>query len=130
LKTYEGLFIFSSSLKEEERGKALERVRGELARAEATVLGVEQLGRRAFARPIRKRESGYYVRVVFECDPQAVATLTARYKLNTDLLRVQFLVADEKVLNRITSSGESATAEVAEAVEKPAVAETVEVNNG
>lgn len=106
MKTYEGLFIFSSSLKDEERKQALEKVYEVLTNAQANVLGKEELGRRSFARPIKKRHSGYYVRVLFESDPQAITKLIARFKLNNDVLRIQLLVADKKVVDRITGVSE------------------------
>ncbi|MBC8453793.1 30S ribosomal protein S6, partial [PVC group bacterium] len=106
MKTYEGLFIFSSSLKDEERKQALEKVYEVLTNAQANVLGKEELGRRSFARPIKKRHSGYYVRVLFESDPQAITKLIARFKLNNDVLRIQLLVADKTVVDRITGVSE------------------------
>ena len=107
MKTYEGLFIFPSSLKDEERKQVLDQVYEVMTNAQANVLGKEELGRRSFTHPMKKRHSGYYVRVLFESDPQAITTLIARYKLNNDVLRVQFLTADQKVVDRITGVSEA-----------------------
>lgn len=127
MKTYEGLFIFPNSLKDEERDQVLERIEGELARVEATILGVQNLGRRGFARPIKKRESGYYVRIVFQADEQALASLTARFKLHDEIIRVQFLIASDRIVGEVTAPKESESAPevVAEAAEG-----SKEVDNG
>ncbi len=126
MKTYEGLFIFPNSLKDEERDQALERIEGELTRVEATILGVQKLGRRGFARPIKKRESGYYVRIVFQANEQALVPLTARFKLHDEIVRVQFLIASDRIVGEVTAPKESESAP--EAV--TASEESKEVDNG
>lgn len=96
LKTYEGLFIFSSSLKEEALQEVLKRVREEITKLKGDVKEPELLGKRMFARPMKKRESGQYVRINFGMDPERIAGLRARFKLIEDIFRVQIMRVDER----------------------------------
>jgi small subunit ribosomal protein S6 len=98
LNTYEGLFIFADTLKEEELKAAIERTMAVIVKHGGSVLGVKKLGRRNFARPMAKRDSGVYVRAVFNLEPGEIAPLTARYKLNEDVFRVQITRGDSKSL--------------------------------
>ncbi|MBN1558516.1 MAG: 30S ribosomal protein S6 [Lentisphaerae bacterium] len=93
MKTYDGLFIFDESLDDNALEAALERAGAEIERVGGTVKGRELMGRRAFARPIRKRTAGLYVWVTFEAPPQEIAALRGRYKLNEDIVRVQVELA-------------------------------------
>lgn len=96
MKTYDGLYIFASSAKDDVLDKHLERARGEITRLGGNVLKMETLGKRAFARAMRKRDSGIYVKIRFELDPAQVATLNARYLLIEEVFRVQILAVDAR----------------------------------
>jgi ribosomal protein S6 len=96
LTTYEGLFVFPERLQEQEIADALASVVADLERYEAKLLGSRKLGRRTFARPIRKMRAGVYVRMVFEMDGQKVDALRQRLKLNSTLIRAQITVGDEQ----------------------------------
>ena len=67
-----------------------------MARLGGTILSTESLGKRTFSRPMKKRESGVYVKVRFEMDPSKVAELVNRYKLVEEVFRVQILAVDER----------------------------------
>jgi ribosomal protein S6 len=88
LKTYDALFVFPSQLKEETVDAAVERIRKEVARQGGEVAGARFQGRRNFARPLKKREAGVYVRMGLMLEPAHVAPLRARLKLVEDLFRV------------------------------------------
>ena len=91
MRTYEGLYILDDGLREEELEAALERVRGEIARLGGRVVSTVPMGRKTFARPIRKRETGQYFRIVFELAPDQIAPLRARYRINEAVVRVQIV---------------------------------------
>jgi len=93
MNLYEGMFIFPDRLKEEEIDGVLKIARGEIERLGGVVVSATRLGRRAFARPIRKTNNGHYAVVSFECGPDKIPSLHARFKLNEDVLRVQFVRA-------------------------------------
>lgn len=96
MKKYDGLYIFANSAKDEVLDKQIEKVCGEITRLSGKVLDTAVLGKRSFARPMHKRDSGVYVRIRFEMDPAQVKTLDARYRLSEDLFRVQLLAVDER----------------------------------
>ncbi len=94
MNTYEALFIFPELLNAEEVEVAQTHVLSEIERHSGKVCGVRRIGRRDFARPIRKQRSGLYSRVVFELDGCRIAELRARYRLSDDVFRVQITRGD------------------------------------
>ena len=60
------------------------------------ILTKESLGKRSFARPMSKRDSGVYVKVRMELDPSKVDELVNRYALVEEVFRVQILAVDER----------------------------------
>ncbi len=95
-KTYEAMFIFSGSLKEDALEKVLERIRGDIAKVNGTIVSSQVLGSRTFARPMKKRESGQYVKMMVSLEPKDVEALAGRFRLNEDIFRVQ-IVCEDKV---------------------------------
>jgi len=91
LKNYEALFIFDQSLDEDSVGAALTRVQEEISRQGGSVVDEKRLGRRAFARPMKKRDAGFYVRLTVQMDTAAIRPLLARLKLNEEVFRVQIV---------------------------------------
>lgn len=110
MNTYEGLFIFPEILNDEEFEAARSHVLAEIERQGGKVLGQRRLGRRDFARPIRKQRAGVYVRVVFEIDGSKIPILHGRYRLGDDLTRVQITCGDEQSLAWVQEPAEKETA--------------------
>lgn len=99
MKDYEAMFIFSPSLNEEALEKILERIRGEITKQKGAVKDSRIIGKRVFARPLKKKESGQYVKMDLSMEPQSINPLLARFKLNDDIFRVQILCAGEQESN-------------------------------
>jgi len=97
LRTYEGLYILDDGLRDEELEAALDRARGEITRLGGRVISTVPMGRKTFARPIRKRETGQFFRIVFELAPDQIAPLRARYRISESVVRVQIVSAPEPV---------------------------------
>lgn len=95
MKTYEAMFIFSSALKDDALEKVLERIRGEIAKVNGAIVSSQTLGTRTFARPMQKKDAGLYVRMMVSLDPKDVGALTAKFRLNEDIFRVQLLTEDK-----------------------------------
>ena len=96
MKTYDALDIFVGVAKDDVVEAALEKALAEVTRLGGNVIAKDQLGRRNFARPLSKRDSGVYVRVRFEMDPQKIKELTDRYRLVEEVFRVQILAVDAR----------------------------------
>jgi ribosomal protein S6 len=96
MNKYDGLYIFAGSAKDDVLDKQIDKARGEITRLSGNVLSTDVLGKKQFARPMHKRDSGVYVRIRFELDPAQVSTLVDRYHLVEDIFRVQILAVDER----------------------------------
>lgn len=96
MKTYVGLYIFASAAKDDVLDRQVEKACGEITRLSGKVLETEVLGKKVFARPMGKRDSGVYVRVRFEADPAQIAALTNRYHLMEEVFRVQITAVDPR----------------------------------
>ena len=96
MKKYEGLFIYASTLSDEDLDKAVERTVSDIKRLEGEVDTTEKLGRRTFARTMKKRDEGTYVKIVFRMTPSNLDALKHRFSLNEDIFRAQILVAEAR----------------------------------
>ena len=96
MKKYDALYIFVGIAKDEALEVNLEKALAEVTRLGGNVLEKVQLGKRVFSRPMKKRDSGVYVKVRLELDPAKVDELVKRYKLVEEVFRVQFLAVDDR----------------------------------
>ena len=96
MKKYDALYIFVGTLRDDAVEANREKALAEVTRLGGNVLEKVSLGKRAFSRPIRKRESGVYVKVRFELDPQKVDELVNRYHLVEEVFRVQILAVNDR----------------------------------
>ena len=96
MKTYDALYIFVGIARDEALEANLEKALAEVTRLGGNVLEKVSLGKRVFSRPMKKRESGVYVKVRFELDPAKVGELVNRYHLVEEVFRVQILAVDAR----------------------------------
>jgi small subunit ribosomal protein S6 len=94
MKRYEGLFILDTAGKEEGIKDVIDKIEAEIAATGAKVETVQKMEKRPFSRVSNKRHSsGYYVNIIFEGDPTAVAQLRTKFSLNEDIYRAIFTIA-------------------------------------
>lgn len=96
MKKYDALYIFVGISKDDALEANLEKALAEVTRLGGNVLEKVSLGKRMFSRPMKKRESGVYVKVRFEIDPSKLVELVNRYKLVEEVFRVQILAVDDR----------------------------------
>ena len=96
MKKYDALYIFVGIAKDDVLEANLAKALTEVTRLGGNVLEKVQLGKRVFSRPMKKRESGVYVKVRLELDPAKVDELVKRYKLVEEVFRVQILAVDDR----------------------------------
>ena len=96
MKKYDALYIFVGIAKDDVLEANLDKALTEVTRLGGNVLEKVQLGKRMFSRPMKKRESGVYVKVRLELDPAKVDELVKRYKLVEEVFRVQILAVDDR----------------------------------
>lgn len=93
MSMYEGMFIFPKALSDESLEEVIGAVSEEITKLGGTVKSATRLGRRPFARPLKKQDSGHYAVIVFELDGRSISALKARYKLMDSIMRVQIVAA-------------------------------------
>jgi ribosomal protein S6 len=94
MKRYEGLFILNTSAREEGVKEAIDKVSAEIAASGGRVETVQKMDKRAFVRVAdKKHNSGFYVNIIFESQPSALAGLRSRFALNEEVFRVLFTEA-------------------------------------
>ena len=96
MKKYDALYIFVGIAKDDALEVNLDKALAEVERFGGNILEKVSLGRRSFSRPMKKRDSGVYVKVRLELDPANVDALVKRYKLVEEVFRVQILAVDER----------------------------------
>ena len=116
MKTYQALFIFSSSLADDVVQETLQTIRNELDKAGGTITATEMLGKRMFARPMKKMETGQYVKLLLQIPPAALAPFTARLRLNERIFRMQIVEMGASLRKSGTKKAGSAAQPVAEGV--------------
>ena len=96
MRKYDGLYIFAGSARDEVLDKMVEAATAEIIHHSGNILSTEMLGKKTFARPMKKRDNGVFVKIRFELDPASVKDLVKRYKLVDEVFRVQILAVDER----------------------------------
>ncbi len=98
MKRYEGLFILDTAGKDEGIKDAIDKISTEITSAGGKVETVQKMDKKNFARIAdKKHNSGFYVNVIFEAEPGAIAQLKQRFSLNEEVFRVMFTSAPEPV---------------------------------
>ncbi len=98
MKRYEGLFILNTAGKEDGVKEAIDKISAEIASVGGKVETVQKMDNRPFARNSdnhKKQKSGFFLNVIFESNPTAVAQLRGKLALNQEIFRVRFTVAPE-----------------------------------
>ena len=93
MNTYEGLFIFPEALDEEGLDQAIGRVKEELEKLGGSIESTARMGKKTFARPLKKQKAGLYVVIMFKLEGTQLDAFKARLKLTTNVFRHQFVEA-------------------------------------
>ncbi len=92
---YEAMIIFPDDHKEEQIENALDVISREVEKLKGTVEGATRLGRKPFAREIKKETNGQYAVIRFEMDGSSVASLRNALKFSEDIFRIEIYRAVE-----------------------------------
>jgi len=75
---------------------AIDKISSEITTAGGKVETVQKMDKKNFSRIAdKKHNSGFYVNVIFEAEPAAIAQLKQRFTLNEEVFRVMFTTAPE-----------------------------------
>ncbi len=92
---YEGLFIFPETLDEETLDLAITRVKEELEKLGGSLESTTRMGKKNFARPMKKQKAGFYVVMMVKLEGAKLDAFKKRLTLATDVFRAQFVLAEE-----------------------------------
>lgn len=92
---YEGMYILSSALSDEARGRAFKKIIDLIEEQGGKVLKIHERGRQRLAYDIRRHREGHYYIVYFEIPTEAIKVMQREYHLMEDLLRFITLRAKE-----------------------------------
>lgn len=98
MNKYEAMVIFPESFKDDALEGALEKVTAEIEKLGGTVEAKTRMGRRTFARPLKKHTGGQYMVLTFRLAAAKVDALRARLKLNEDVFRTMIIRLPEKAV--------------------------------
>ena len=90
MKKYETIVILDEKMIDDDGTKFLQSFETVLKKElGGTVVKSEIMGRRQFAREIKRKKTGIYLDVIHEMDADKVKPLRDKYKLNDTVLRLQ-----------------------------------------
>lgn len=93
-RLYEGMFILSSSLSNESRKKALDKVTDSIAEKGGKIEKIHDHGRRKLCYEIKGKREGHYYLIYFSAPTRSIADLWKDYLLHEDLLRFMTMKAE------------------------------------
>ena len=91
---YEGMYLISSTLSEDARKKALDKIVDGITEKGGKIEKIHEMGRRRLAYRINRRKDGYYYLIYFSVLTSAIAELWKEYHLHEDLMRFIILKAE------------------------------------
>lgn len=98
MNKYEGLIILDAASNEDAIKAAVNRVSDAIKTTGGKVLNVQKLEQRPFARTATKRQSGYYVNIIFDAPSKAVGEMDTKFRLEGGLVRWQFTCREESTM--------------------------------
>ncbi len=95
-RKYENVIIISTKLKEENIKTVVEKFKSIISQ-NATLLEVQEWGKRKLAYPINYESEGYYVLFKFESGLNFPGELNRQYKIDDAVVRFMTIATDDKV---------------------------------
>lgn len=94
-RRYELLYIIPTTFTDEEAGEIESRVAGLIEKVGITAESTTRLGKLRFAYPVKDQRHGYYVMVMLNAEPSAIAKLDGQLRITPEVLRHMIISADE-----------------------------------
>ena len=95
MKTYEAVFILDERHAEDGGETFVTEVEQLIGTLGGKVVEKKSLGRKTFAREIKKRKSGIYWDFVVELSPEQIEELQDRYRLNQVVMRLEVFLYEK-----------------------------------
>lgn len=91
---YEGMYILSSTLSEDSRKKALDKILDGITEKGGKIEKIHDQGRKKLCYEIKGKREGHYYLLYFTLPTQAVTDLWKEYHLHEDLIRFSTMRTD------------------------------------
>lgn len=96
LHRYEGLLILNTKGSDEGAKEIIERLEGDFKKEGARIEQVQKMGSRQFSYAAGHLSSGYFVNFVFESESSTLDQLRAKFKLDQEVYRQQYIRLETK----------------------------------
>jgi small subunit ribosomal protein S6 len=93
---YEALLVLNSQGKEDTVREIIERLESEFQKEGAQIEQVQKMDKHQFSYVAGPLDGGYYVNFIFEAEPQLIARLRTKFKLDPEVYRQNYQRLPEK----------------------------------
>ena len=93
---YEALLVLNAQGKEDTLREIIDRLESDFQKEGAQIEQVQKMDKRQFSYVAGPLDSGYYVNFIFNADPELIAKLRAKFKLDPELYRQNYQRLHEK----------------------------------
>jgi small subunit ribosomal protein S6 len=87
---YEALLVLNSQGKEDTVREIIERLESEFQKEGAEIEQVQKMDKHQFSYVAGHLDAGYYVNFIFAAEPQLIARLQSKFKLDTEIYRQSY----------------------------------------
>jgi small subunit ribosomal protein S6 len=87
---YEALFVLDTQGRDDTVKEIVDRLESEFEKEGAKIEQVQKMDRRNFSYVAGKLDAGHYVNFVFHAEPNLIAKLRAKFKLDPEVYRQQY----------------------------------------
>jgi small subunit ribosomal protein S6 len=87
---YEALLVLNAQGKEDTVREIIDRLESEFQKEGAQIEQVQKMDKRQFSYMAGPLDSGYYVNFIFHADPELIAKLRAKFKLDPEVYRQNY----------------------------------------
>ena len=96
---YEALLVLNTQGREDTVKEITDRLESEFQREGAQIEQVQKMDKRQFSYAAGPLNAGYYVNFVFSAEPQSIAKLRSKFKLDPEIYRQNYQRLQEKKEN-------------------------------
>ena len=93
---YEAMLVLNSQGKEDTIKEIIDRLESEFQKEGAQIEQVQKMDKHQFSYVAGPLDAGYYVNFIFNADPQLIAKLRSKFKLDPEIYRQSYQRLVEK----------------------------------
>ena len=93
---YEALLVLNTQGREDTLKEVIDRLESEFQQEGAQIEQVQKMDKRPFSYVAGPLNAGYYVNFVFNAEPQSIAKLRSKFKLDPEVYRQNYQRVEKK----------------------------------